>query len=318
MIKKISKKLGSSRFKRFFIFFFISSLVWLLNALSETYESHLKIQMNFTNVPVNLLLSEGNSSELSLSVKSTGFHLLGELFTQKIYQVDLSAIEELEDHYVLPKEVLQDIIVSQLPTDYEFVRLDNSVGLSLKLFKRATKKVAVLDRVRLSMMQNHRAEKLSITPDSIEISGPLDKLSKVDFLSTEIKNLNQVSHDLSLELMIDRSTLDKDLVLSPNKVLYELVVGKFSEREFSLPIKVENAGDSLLIKTFPSTIKMVCIADVRDLKDISEIDFNAYVDAQEAFRDKNHLLEVHLEVLNSKVIEASLVESEVEFILKQK
>lgn len=317
-MKSVTKKISSRRFKRFFLFFLASSFVWLLNSLTEVYESQLPIQLTYVNVPSHLLLNEENPRELIIEVRSSGFNYVNKMFSSNLYQIDLSNLLKQGEDYLLPRDLLQDMIVSQLPNNFDFVRLNGVSGLKLSLYSRESKKVAVVPNVQMEMAQNHRLQDLVYVPDSIVVSGPKEKIASIKFVQTESKNMTNVSEDIHLELNIKTEDFDKNIELEVKQVTFKARIVKFSERVFELPIVVRNSGDSLLIKTFPSRIKVVCNANVKDLKDITEMDFEAYVDAQEAVSNKNHLLQVHLEVMGTKVMEAFLEEDTVEYILKQK
>lgn len=317
-MKSVTKKISSRRFKRFFLFFLASSFVWLLNSLTEVYESQLPIQLTYVNVPSHLLLNEENPRELIIEVRSSGFNYVNKMFSSNLYQIDLSNLLKQGEDYLLPRDLLQDMIVSQLPNNFDFVRLNGVSGLKLSLYSRESKKVAVVPNVQMEMAQNHRLQDLVYVPDSIVVSGPKEKIASIKFVQTESKNMTNVSEDIHLELNIKTEDFDKNIELEVKQVTFKARIVKFSERVFELPIVVRNSGDSLLIKTFPSRIKVVCNANVKDLKDITEMDFEAYVDAQEAISNKNHLLQVHLEVMGTKVMEAFLEEDTVEYILKQK
>ncbi len=317
-MKKLTKKISSRRFKRFFLFFIASSFVWLINSLTEIYESKLNISLTYVNVPSHLLLSQENPRELVVEVKSSGFNYVNKMFSSNLYEIDLSNLVEQGEDYYLPRDLLREMIFSQLPKNFDFVRLNKVTDLKLSLYSRESKKVAVVPNVQMEMAQNHRLQNIVYIPDSVVVSGPKDKIAAIKFVQTELKRFNNMNEDIHLDLSINTGDFGKDVELDATQVTYSARIVKFSERVFELPIVVKNSGDSLLIKTFPSRIKVVCNANIKDLKDITEMDFEAYVDAQEALSNRNHLLQVHLEVMGSKVMEAFLEEDTVEFILKQK
>ena len=79
--------------KEFLIFLFflaLSGAFWLFNALNDTYEYEIKIPVQVTGVPRNVVITTGESDTLRVMVRDKGFAIASYLYGNHLNPVGLS------------------------------------------------------------------------------------------------------------------------------------------------------------------------------------------------------------------------------------
>ena len=76
IIKAIRSFLLSTKNKEllvFLFFFCLSGIFWLLMTLNETYETEVCVEVNLTNVPRNIVITNDISDTVRFTVRDKGF-----------------------------------------------------------------------------------------------------------------------------------------------------------------------------------------------------------------------------------------------------
>ena len=72
---KVGQSQGLRRFSGMMTFILISTLLWLIIKLSDTYTVTVPFAVHYVDIPASQLISD-NDQEVSASVKTSGFKLL--------------------------------------------------------------------------------------------------------------------------------------------------------------------------------------------------------------------------------------------------
>lgn len=96
-------------------------------------------------------------------------------------------------------------------------------------------------------------EGLKCTPDSVYVYGNKEFTSTVEYVSTEVIRLAELSSDT-----FGKSALKQipGVRLSADEVSYSIDVVRYVQREVVLPVKLLNAPRGVMVKVYPSSVKM--------------------------------------------------------------
>ena len=97
----------------------MSTLLWLSIKLPKEYNYATSFNANYINVPSNKVLQRGILQKIDLSVRGTGFDLLGYIFSNKKdinFNIDGINYIHPERGYLLPYNYTR-VISNQLPPD---------------------------------------------------------------------------------------------------------------------------------------------------------------------------------------------------------
>jgi len=315
MVKSIYKNINSRKFKYFLVFLAISFSVWFFGRLSEVYQSDIQLKVAYVEVPSNLFSAINNPKTITVKVRAKGFALMRSQINKYHITLSMGNLESKSGIYHMSTENLINQIKSQLPAHLEFLSVNTS-DLNISLFELKSKKVPVNALVNFRLMPDYIIDQISVEPDSIVISGSEEELKKYCSINTIYTRLNKVDKDVTSELQLEIPQDAFNLKLSQESVTLNASVARYMDRYYELDIQQINSSDSLILKTFPSRVRLVAYALVKDLKEFDKSDFKVFVDAQKAMENNSEVLELHLKVNNPKIRSAFLLEKQVEYILR--
>ncbi len=304
------------RIKIFIVFLLCSFLAWLVSKLSETYTDSTSFDLEFVKVPDTLLLTKASKEKVSVTLRASGWQFLGFNFKSKEIPIDLSSVLYDGTKYFVDSQSYRKQIEAQLTGSMTLLEMDQD-SLFFDFSRIVSRKVPVKAMVDLNLTQNYLLDgKLSITPDSVVLKGPLDELDTIIEISTEALTLTDVVEDFDHTLPLVTPTSLEHTTLSARDVKISGSVFRFSEKIIQIPIEVINLPKGTLIRTFPNTIEVLCRAKIEQLKVLDPSDFKILADFNLVTGD-SQFLPVELVQQPPDIPSVQLLKSQIEFILKR-
>lgn len=314
--KEVRRSNDKRKINIFLIFLLCSFLAWLVSRLSETYVDRTTFDLEYINVPDSLLLADNSFKNADVRLRASGFQFLGFNYNSKKIEVDLSNMVNNQSKFYVTQLDFKKQIESQLSGSITLLEVDRDT-LFLDFYKVELKEVPISPNISLNPAQNYLVDgKLKLEPSLISISGPKKELDLVNSVSTSEVELNEITEDFSIVVDLVLPEELKNLVLSEKKVRISGNVFRFSEKLIEIPVEVINLPEGTQIKTFPSTIAVLCKARIDRLKDISPAEFKVVANFKDQ-RGENQNLQVSLIEKPNEVYSVQLMKNEVEFILKR-
>ena len=297
------------------LFFFVSFSFWILTKLSEDYNSKLTLEIDIINAPDDYIVKKQNINSILVFIKATGF----ELFYNKLFQnkliVDLEEEKIVDDKIVIDynenkfklKETLNsNIDISSVFPDQIVIELEQVVN----------KFVPIVLKNELKIKSGYGLRSpVDLSPDSIQVSGPLKEISKISYVSALI------DADLNIE---NDYTADYEIV-KDKKISYEFSSGKaviyvdrYSEKTIKIPILVRGIPDSLDLRLYPNEVDISFQSSIKRLKNISEKDFIVSVSFDSKTKKLSKDLDVSIDSFPSSLKNLKISHKKVEFLIKNK
>jgi len=268
----------------FSVFLLISASIWLLNALSKNYTTVIEYPLIYTDFPEDKVFVGEMPGNLDLQINSHGYALLRyKLFRKpvpisfKISAFNLNRGQDSSRAYILTR-YLKDQIANQLPAELQLLEIKPDT-LHFQYAGRVTRMVKIKpDYIFNIDKQFTIKDKIMLRPDSVEVSGPDLILDTMEFVYTERVNLGDLTRDYS-----DKVRLNKlpDLNYALSRVNCSIELERFTVLQVTVPIDVLNLPDSILLQTFPPSIKLSCKVGLSKYESIEGYPFRAQVDYQE-------------------------------------
>ncbi|WP_350285564.1 YbbR-like domain-containing protein [uncultured Croceitalea sp.] len=316
MFKKIFGGLNQRKVKVFSVFLLCSTLAWTISQLSESYESRASFELNFVNFPDTLLLDNTEKKYIGAKLRTSGFQFLSFGINTKKLQVDLSDVAYNNEKYYLDESVLKPQFEQQFSNNVSLIELERD-KLFVDLYQVVLKEIPIKRNINLNLSPNHILKgKLSLNPKVAMIKGPSNELDQINSIETVTLTLNELTDDFSETIDLIQPEFIKHSQMLTNVVTVSGEVERFSEKEFSLPIKVVNEPKGYNIQLFSKTVTLVCKASVVALKDINIDDFSVIVDGSKISNDRKSL---NLEVQQKPkdIYSVRLLETKVEYVLQK-
>jgi len=311
------KKLQSrTRILLFSVFLLISASIWLLNALSKNYTSILEYPLEYTNFPEGKVFVGELPGHLDLQINAHGYALLNYRMFKKTDPLDfnvsafnLSRGQDGSSTYMLTR-YMKDQIARQLPPELQLLEIKPDT-LYFQFSEKVTRMVKIQPDFGFSIVNQFTIkDRILLTPDSVEVTGPDLILDTLASIYTERLDLGELTKNYK-----DRVRLSKkaDLTYSVSRVECFIELERFTELQVSVLIEALNLPDSILLQTFPSSINLNCKVGLSNYERIESYPFRAVVD-YEKIDERVQTLNVSIQNLPDYLLGYEYYPKTVEFL----
>lgn len=308
--------------QRAVIFFFcllISSFFWLLSALSEEYNSRMKIPLKYTELAGFFVLTEDPPKEIEVEVRGTGFELIGEQWSldSSPLQINLNSAKPSNkaNQFCIPTFKLRTQVIKTLDPNLN-LRYISPDTLYFKTESRYGKKMLLITDLELTYESgyNLRSEP-SLSSDSVWISGPSSFIDTVSAVRTEHFKHSQLKDTLRQLLKVKTYPVE-GVKIEPEQIEIMIPVEKFTEKQLDLRLKVINEVDQRELRTYPREVKVSILVPLSKFEYVDSSVVVARVYFTEDDLDKKQL-DVELKGVPpyAKVLRKSV--DKVEFIIRE-
>jgi YbbR domain-containing protein len=191
------------------------------------------------------------------------------------------------DGYKVTGRSLTSIVSSQISSDLILAEIKPEL-FTLVLDSLTTKTIPVEIELDVEFVsQMNLKNKVTTTPDLVEITGPTIVLNDINTLKTKVSITNKLSTDFQqkIELLHPEKT-----TIVPDQVTINIEVEKYTEKEIKIPVEIINKPEGVNLKLFPSEIKLLFKVGLSRFDKIKESDFGVSVDYNSIVADVNSLV----------------------------
>ena len=297
------------------LFFFVSFSFWILTKLSEDYNSKLTLEIDIINAPDDYIVKKQNINSILVFIKASGF----ELFYNKLFQnkliVDLEEEKIVDDKIVIDynenkfklKETLNsNIDISSVFPDQIVIELEQVVNKFVP--------IVLENELKIKSGYGLRSP-VDLSPDSIQVSGPVKEISKISYVSALIDADLNIENDYTTDYEIVRDKKISYEFSSGKAVIY---VDRYSEKTIKIPILVRGIPDSLDLRLYPNEVDISFQSSIKRLKNISEKDFIVSVSFDSKTKKLSKDLDVSIDSFPSSLKNLKISHKKVEFLIKNK
>ena len=311
---KVGQSQGLRRFSGMMTFILVSTSLWLIIKLSDTYTVSVPFAIHYVDIPASQLIPD-NDQEVTASVKTSGFKLLNYYFRNKnnrkinLSLKDIRYQKSDDNIYSFNSRYIVEKIGEFLATDASDIILNDDLQ-TFTMSRLASKKVKIVPQTSISFEKqfNYYGEPVS-SPDSIVIYGSVDDVNSTKEVFTDVivrKNVNQ-----SIETKA-KINLDNRLHADINEVEVSINVEKYTEAEVVIPITIpENVNMHL----YPNKAAVRYIVAMKDYAIINNMSFEAIVDTTNLYINEVLPVDLVLYPNNTQII--GITPKEVEYIIVQ-
>lgn len=295
-----TEKIASNKKLLVYVFFVgIATIFWFLNALGEEYTTTVNYPVRYINLPQNKVLTNKLPEQFALKVNAYGFDLirykLSSAFLSNPFDVGLYTNNRLKNNTLQNYSLATSQIVNRFEKDLSSSIKLISIFPDTILFEFSPiveKKVPIKSMVSSSFEQQYMLdEAISLEIDSVVVKGPSSKLDSIDFVETEeliLKDLNKtVKRNVNLKQI-------EGIEFSQRKIEITVPVEQFTEEKMSIPVKVSNLPDSILLRLFPGDVKVSYFVGFKKHDKVSVDLFDIRVDYNQTSEDGSNKLKIEL------------------------
>lgn len=314
-MKKIKPNIVSYKDKKvklFFIFLALSFFFWFLAKLSKEYTTTITFKTEFIHPPKNKTIFTNGDLYTNITLKTSGFVLLKNIFKKEI-TIDLSDAKENKGKIIVDLKDQITKIQKQLGNDIEITHIEPQI-LEYDYGTLKSKKIKVIPNISLHYKSGYYlSEPLKIKPDSITISGPQNIIDTIQNIYTKELKLKDLHKNFRQGISIIK-TPNKKVKYSTEKIVISGKVEKNTEGEISLPIHIINTkGEN--VKTFKKNIQAKYKVSLKNYDKVKASDFKIICDYSRTKKDSLDYLIPEVQKKSDYVTEVELQPKKIEFLI---
>jgi len=299
----------------------IATIFWFLNALEKEYTVELSFPVKYTNLPKNKILANDPPNHFTLDVRSYGFTLLryklSMAFSPLVFNVNEFTGKKMEvtnnTVYAIPSRQYRGRIAAQLSNELNITGVHPDT-VHFYFDRIISRKFKVTPDISYGLKKQHYLyDDINVKPDSVVVEGPqsiLDTLKEVQTISQHYKDLDQETKRNVLLKEI------KKLEFKPSRVLIDIPVEEYTEKQVEVPITIDNLPDSVHVNLFPSSVKISFMTGLSQFNEITQADFRASV-SYEDLKNKMDYLPVYLEKSPPHLKSVNFLPKKIEYLIEQ-
>ncbi|MFT6814316.1 MAG: YbbR domain-containing protein [Sphingobacteriales bacterium] len=261
-----------------------------------------------------MIITNELPNQLDVSVNSTGWQLMGLRGKQLTSSLKVDVTKYQKRRYVLTKDLIlpggksswRQLNITSISPDTIFLQMDN----------KFLKKVPIKLNGTFSFEQQFQfMESPIIEPDSVEIAGPEEVLSSINFWETEMVNFERLSENVQENITLKPST-NPGIQLFDTNIVLNLFVEHFTEGSIQIPIQIENEKSSQQLEIYPKTVEVSYRVGFSNYDKVNAKQFRAVIDASTEDKEKN-TLKIKLVQKPDYLESLTLKPSEVNFVIRK-
>ena len=271
--------IGSKRFSIYLYCVAIATFIWFLMKFSGSFTSQLPVQLNYLP-PAEEWYVQNTEEVLLVDVQGFGFSLMWLKISGKSeIEINLSNFEvkgvDSDPFIVVPTEYLLNKIGKLFPGQESIKGLFPNI-LKIDLSPVITKKVHIRSRVSLAMESGFKLKNSVLIPSEINIVGPEDVLSNIEFINTEIDSILNIKEDMDVSILLDADSLRKWIEFDQN-VMLKVDVDELTSGSIIVQIDAMVEDSQNRIKVLPTKVVVYYQVGLSDYELVNEKLFKAYV-----------------------------------------
>lgn len=317
-VKNFLSRVKSKELLTFLFFLCLSFLFWILQSMNEEAEATYRIPVRYRNVPEDIVFTTTPPATLALRLKDKGIILLNYSLGKPFQPIDIDIQPYLSHNkgtIQVKEEQLIALLKKQLNVSSTLLSLYPDT-LLIHYSKQGDKLVPVrLDATLTGASQFQVGSQIQLSPDSVRVFAARSILDTLQSVSTRFLQLTDLT-DTVVQKVALRPIKGAKTV--PAAVNVMIPVDEYTEKTLTLPVEVDGIPDTLLLRTFPSSVQLSCFVVLRDFKEVTPADFRIAVDYQAIREGGSNRLPVEVMQMPQNVTNVRCKPDSVEFIIEEK
>lgn len=257
-----------------FLSIFFAIILWIYLNLSYTYsiEVQIPLEVNFSKSEA---VADQLPSNLDVTVNGKGWDLLNILLFKKLqYKLDLSKFKN--ESKIVTNQSTQDRI--NLPSNITITKIEPE-ELDINIDRYSEKYVRLKNNLVIKTKDNYKlVGTIKLSPDSVKIIGANSVLSKIKYIPTELKVIEDVNSNMS-GLVNIKDTLGNLIRIEPRSVKFSFNVELSADKNFEdIEIAVNNIPENKEVLLIPPKAEISLKGGVEQLSKINPSEIKLYID----------------------------------------
>ncbi len=298
----------------FCLFLVFATILWYGHALNSTRDQKLQIPIEYVGLNEEVMFADELPNSFTIYVRDQGKRLrLYKNVSFTPIQVDLSKQTTAESgDFQLNAEAVKQKITDQLQgtTRLQRVLPENIVVQYYRQYQKSVP-IRLVSEIELAP-QYQFVESPTIFPTSTVVYGSKETLNSLSEVSTQIVKQSQMKD--SLRIRVELQPIE-GVRYATSSVEVRALAEQFTEKVFTLPIRVIGVPEGEVLRLFPPTVEATIRIGISHFNDITAADLRV-----ECFypTQKASQLPLHLRYTSPYITAGRINPTEVEYIIEKR
>lgn len=304
----------NKEFLIFLCFLVVSFVFWFLFTLNDTYEKEIKVPIEITDTPQNIVITDSLPDSMRVTLRDKGFNLLKYVVDDNIQPLRLpfplyakgkgkGSVTQSEIQKLLRNRLAESTTILSVKAghwDFFFCHGEK-------------KKVPVLLNGSITAKQDYYISRYSITPDSVDVLAEADALDSITAVYTSPVTLTNISESSTRDITL---THIKGAKLEKDHAKLSIITDQLTEVMIKVPIKTINVPEGVSLKTFPAQAELRVAVGVRNSSIVKPEMFNVVADYNALSSSPSEKLYLQLLSQPRGIVKAYLKQPTVDYLLE--
>jgi len=191
-----------------------------------------------------------------------------------------------DNNQLIPSSAIAEKINSLLASNEISVAQIKPANINIVLEDQAKKKVPVVSKLNVEFLQGfYIKNEMRFVPDSVVITGSYKAIEDINQWNTEILNINKLNKNI-VEMPIQLEAPKSDMLrLDQNMVRMNIEVEEYTEKVFTVPLRVKNSDTK--VTSIPNKVEVKCVVGLSKYDILTEEDIELYINLDESLIKNN-------------------------------
>lgn len=301
-----------SEILRFLFFIVLATILWYGHAMQSVRNARVPVLIQYTGKPGAIGLSDHLPDTVMIEVRDAGSRLNTYFKEPLRLTIDLRTYIHGEKGTIhVPSDALRRSISDILQGTSHLIDTKPE-EIHCGYFTEQEKNVPVAFRGEIQLANEYQmvgAPKLG--RKQVKIYGKESALNAIDTIFTKEQTLKELTDTTVVTLPLD---IPKGMRAEVNSIDMRIIAERFTEKKFTLPIRVKNAPEGYRLHVFPNEVEVSIRVGISHFAQVQAEDIHVYCTYKPERKDK---LDVELSYSNPYITAAWAYPGVVEFLLEQ-
>ena len=279
----------NQKIRSFLFFLLLATTIWFLTKFSKPLVAEFQLNLEYSNLPEQTLVSPDAPQKLLITVNANGFKLLTEFFRDKSLVLDLSAGRVLENNKIrFNQDQLLAFCYRKIPAA-DVISI-NTKELIVPVDRMSAKTIDVVFQGEVLLEKGFKLVGTpQMKPRKITLYGPsqmIDSISSVNTIYTSMIDLRaNITKNITLE-----SLCSQKLSRSQDSVIWTAEIREYTQKEIELPVEIINIPKGRRLQIFPETMILSVEIPVDEYALYDESNFKLICDYTERISEDSFMI----------------------------
>lgn len=314
LVRNFLSTIVNKEFLIFLFFLSVSGLFWLVITVTETYEREFSVPLRLVNVPKDIVVTSEVDDTVKVTIRDKGYILLAYKYTltDDPISIDYKLHAPKDEKSTVSTSELQKLIYQQLSKSSRIISLKPD-RLVYYFTRGKSKTVPLRLNGKIVMGQSHYVSRIVFSPERVDVYARKSLLDSIHYAFTENMVISNLT-DTIVRTVALKKVLGAKFV--PSEVKVTIYPDILTEANVEVPITAVNMPEGKTLRTFPSRVKVLFVAGVGNVRNISANQFRVEADYSDIEAHPSEKCSLSLVAMPQGVRNPRLEISEVDYLIE--